>query len=182
MTDMRNPLEITDDFWVRAQAPSEVSKPQSSKTGKWLIYIGQEYLLECWKKVRTATVEGTLGCEAKVATARPNKNALRQTSKVICVYTRDYENVEEICAVLARLRELGFVARLNYKEDEATHSGVYARTQSGPASLYTSPPGSLTVKRLRAPYAPLEEDDDDVEGEDDPEATEYFEQVMARDD
>lgn len=58
-----------------------------------------------------------------------------QRSGVICVYVEDSRDPEQVGGVLRRLRELGFVSRLNYKEDAATVANLYGRR----ASLYTSP-------------------------------------------
>ena len=65
----------------------------------------------------------------------------------MCVYTADCRNMDDVKRVLAALRSMGYQGRLNYKEDLATHAGLY-EGGSGPASLYTSPSDS-TVRILR---------------------------------
>jgi len=44
---------------------------------------------------------------------------------VICVYTYDSDDVQDVKRVRASLRELGFVGRLSYKPDADTHAGRY---------------------------------------------------------
>lgn len=81
-----------------------------------------------WAKVAGATAEGTLGCTAKVATLNDadgedsdddgggggdgqNKGWQAQGQggdvRVICVYTADCEDVEEVKRVCLRLQEMG---------------------------------------------------------------------------
>ncbi len=80
---------------------------------------------------------GHLGNEAKAATAKKNGLARNQWVKVICVYTYDSADVDDVRRVRQRLRELGFTKQLSYKTDAATASGIYSGTNEGrPISLY----------------------------------------------
>lgn len=96
-----------------------------------------------------ATEDGSLGSEAKAATARPNSLEASPGKKPICVYTRDWQDRDDVRRVLGALRDLGVSWRLSYKTDEATSAGVYGRA----ASVYVSPPGSRDF-RDSAPPAP----------------------------
>jgi len=58
--------------------------------------------------------------------------------KLICVYTRNWQDKDDVKRVLRRLRGLGVSWRLSYKTDEATVFGVYG---AGSAA-YVSQPGS----------------------------------------
>jgi hypothetical protein len=146
MMDMRNPSEVTDAWWVWAQAPSH-EKAEYAYSGKWMLFPYTEDLDSTWATIRDATAAGTLGTAAKAATARENPLASTDTSKLICVYTRDHRDIEDVRRVLARLRDLGFTHRLSYKTDDDTISGKYG---SG-ASLYTSQPNTTTFGLTSVP-------------------------------
>jgi Bles03-like protein len=75
--------------------------------------------------IRLATEQGRLGISAKAATARPSELTASQQTKLICVYTRSWQDHDDVRRVLRELRDLGVTWRLSYKTDEATASGVY---------------------------------------------------------
>lgn len=147
--DPRRPSEVTDVPWIYACAPKRCySSPPFFGlrwVGKWLLFVSSGNEDARWDAVANATVSGDLGIQAKVLTEQqpPNTNG----SVVICVYTADCRNMDDVTRVLAMLRSMGYQGRLNYKEDLATHAGLY-KGGSGPASLYTSPSGS-EVRILR---------------------------------
>ena len=80
---------------------------------------------EVWNMIKFATESGRLGNSSKVATAKYNPNARDRSTKVICVYTYDYEDEEDVMRVREELRRLGFDNKIPYKTDEATLSGKY---------------------------------------------------------
>lgn len=94
---------------------------------------------DVWKKIKKATESEGLGFAAKAATARPNLNQVRPRVLLTCVYTYDFEDLDDVRGVLSELRTLGFNGRLSYKPDAYTLSGVYG---SG-AAIYVAQPGSL---------------------------------------
>jgi Domain of unknown function (DUF1917) len=119
-----NPSAIIDAFWVWADSPSPPTE-DDVRGGKWMIFSSPERHDDAWALVRDATEGGSLGIQAKAATAKVNPLAKGSKSKLICVYTRDYEDQEELRRVLRRLRELGFVEKMFYKTNQATRSGTY---------------------------------------------------------
>ncbi len=146
--DQRKPSGVTDTFWIRAYRHDEEPLPnEMEKVGKWLLFVPEDHLDACWKRVREATVGGQLGISAKTATSKENPLASKQGIKLICVYTEDYEDTTDIFQVLTWLRRLGFTGRLNYKTNEATLEKRYRFNNSGPVSLYTSPPGAYELWR-----------------------------------
>jgi hypothetical protein len=70
---------------------------------------------------------------------------------LICVYTRDWQDRDDVRRVLGALRELGVSWRLAYKTDEATGAGVYGRG----SSIYVSQPGSRDFKDSARPEQTL---------------------------
>lgn len=141
MTD-RLPSQEYEKYWIRAENPH--AKAPVLYTGKWLLYVPVSELDNVWAQIREATENGRLGTSAKTATMVENPNA-RSRYKVMCVYTHDCRDLEDVTRVLRELRSMGFNGRLYYKEDLATHAGNY---QSGHASLYESPEGD-TVRQRR---------------------------------
>lgn len=112
-------------------------------TGKWMPFTAVDQVREVWAQIVEATEAGTLGWKAKVATKHePGKEVL------ICVYTKDYRDTDDLARVLAGLRELGISRRLSYKEDAAT---LALRYGTG-AALYVSQPGSTTFTARRDAY------------------------------
>lgn len=133
--DMRNPTEVTDTPWIRTPSLDPIDTDEY--IGKWLIFVPSEYVDKVWQAIRDETIKGNLGIDAKCATAKS-----RNPVKLICVYTKDYRDDDDLRRVLIALRKLGIAQRLNYKTDQATINLEY-----GPgSSLYTSPPNSVGFK------------------------------------
>ena len=122
--DRRKPSEVTDEYWLFAEAKAN-RFPQSGRTGKWLLFVPAKKVDEIWSIVKFATESGRLGFGSKVATARDNPNARDRSTKVICVYTYDHEDEDDVMRVREELRKLGFDGKIPYKTDEATLSGKY---------------------------------------------------------
>jgi hypothetical protein len=76
-----------------------------------------------WEKIRQATIEGRLGDCAKVATSKPNPLRSRSKSRVICVYTYDWTDADDVHRVREALRELGITREIVYKADSDTLQG-----------------------------------------------------------
>jgi hypothetical protein len=131
------PSEVTDDYWVYADGPA-AHGADASRTGKWLVFVPARQIDRWWEQIRLATEQGRLGISAKAATARVSDLATSPTMKLTCVYTRDWQDQDDVKRVLRQLRNLGVSWRLSYKTDAATLSGVYG---TGSAA-YVSQPGS----------------------------------------
>lgn len=102
-----------------------------------------------WRLVAEAVVDGRLGDTAKVAPADPPNPFVpapkKQTSRLICVYTKDFSDLEDVKRVLGELIELGLAPRnasdgaIYYKADAFTYLGLDALNPYGlKASLYSS--------------------------------------------
>jgi hypothetical protein len=128
---------MTDAFWVYVEGPGG-SDADPASVGKWMLFVPVGQADQWWDTVRNATQNGLLGIGAKVGTARRNPRATSDQTRLICVYTRDWQDQADACRVLGSLRDLGVRWRLAYKTDEATTAGVYGRG----SSVYVSHPGS----------------------------------------
>lgn len=123
-----NPSETDDVFWIYAKRKVEGYPPSTSRSGKWLVFAPVEKIDEIWKQIKQATEEGRLGGSAKVSTMLTNPNAKDSNTKVICVYTYDSADEEDVMRVRDVLRHLGHTQVLNYKTDQATREGKYEVT------------------------------------------------------
>jgi hypothetical protein len=122
----RKPSEVTDVPWLHAKRKSGTYPAATENCGKWLVFAPLSQIDELWAKIKLATEEGQLGISAKVATARPNPNAANPDSKVICVYTYDWTDEQDVRRVRQELRALGITSKIPYKADEDTSAGRYA--------------------------------------------------------
>ncbi|MXS77402.1 DUF1917 domain-containing protein [Nitrosomonas sp. JL21] len=130
------PSLVTDEDWIRAKRQTGTYPPRSERGGKWLIFVPIENLDGTWEKIRIATERGELGASSKVATAKPNKNAVTNNQKVICIYTYDWTDLEDVMKIRDQLRQLGITWKIPYKSDEDTNAGKYANRGSGKMSKY----------------------------------------------
>lgn len=86
--------------------------------GKWLIYASTSTIDALWKPIQQATQQGQLGDCSKVSCL-----GIAQWSHtkehLICVYTSDYRNKEDVYRVRDVLRSLGIAQKIAYKSSEA---------------------------------------------------------------
>lgn len=79
-------------------------------------------------------VSGNLGYAAKVSARDP-----KQKTHVICVYTEDFTNEEQVRVVEKGLRKIGITAEMRYKPDVYTTLGIYRNNPWGlKPTIYTS--------------------------------------------
>jgi hypothetical protein len=121
------PSQITDEYWLYAVRKKGHYPKATEKSGKWLVFVPVSQVDEVWTKIREATEDGRLGESAKVATSKPNPNASDLSKKVICVYTYDWTDEEDVQRIRDELRALGIVSKIPYKTDRDTTAGRYAK-------------------------------------------------------
>lgn len=139
--DSDTPSKITEGYWVFASVKREANhkrKFKKNKTGKWLVFININELDKTWKSIKQATEKGFLGIGAKAATAKSNPNASSESEKVICVYTYNWQDVDDIYRVEKSLRSIGIETTLYYKTDQDTGKGNYKVNGSKNISKYIS--------------------------------------------
>jgi len=119
----RKPSQVSDIHWLQVHAPDP---PPVVDSGKWMIFVPREEVDLTWLKVRNAVLTNLLGYAAKVSTARPTQYP--EGRHVICVYTGDAGNKEDVMRVREKLRELGIAEDpIPYKTDSATLAGNYGK-------------------------------------------------------
>jgi len=112
--------------WIILDAPGSHPEAVNAETaGKWLIFLEKEAADPIWEKIRAATWAGNLGISAKVSTAKANPQS-RDDRLVIYVYTRDWEDTDEVMRVREKIREFGITDRIGYKRNIETFAGEYS--------------------------------------------------------
>jgi len=130
------PSHVTDAYWLCAECNAGHYPKHTEWGGKWLIFVTVAQTDDIWAKIRTAIKDGRLGSTAKVATAKPNPNASNLQNKVICVFTYDWRDEEDVRRIRQALYELGITSAIPYKADEDTYSGRYANRGNKRISKY----------------------------------------------
>jgi hypothetical protein len=130
------PSKTTRVYWIHQDAPGfRPDEIDDEKMGKWLVFLEEGDVDETWRLIRDATCQGRLGITAKVSTAKPNPES-RDERKVVYVYTRDWEDEEDVMRIREELRTLGVEQRIGYKRNIETYQGEYS--QKGKKVTYYS--------------------------------------------
>jgi superfamily II DNA or RNA helicase len=125
--DDRRPSEVFDEYWIHADRKDSDSYPEhSERGGKWMLFVKTAEIDEWWAKIKAATENGLLGSSAKVATMKPNPNAVANDTRLICVYTYDVDDERDCSSIRDALRDLGVTWKIPYKTDADTYAGKYS--------------------------------------------------------
>ena len=116
------------------------AREKGIKSGKWMLFNSADKIDEVWAKVANAVAEAELGHAAKVGV---DDGSGEQRPRLICVYTLDHADEEDVMRVLRRLDGLGLVPRgsrgIYYKADCYTHLDIMGGNVWGlKPSLYSS--------------------------------------------
>lgn len=122
------PSSITTEPWVMVHSHDHDEYEDTGREGKWMIFRSIDEADKLWSScIELATEDGHLGISAKVATSYPNPLAKDPKTRLICVYTYDHEDVEDVNRVREKLRELGIEETLYYKTEQATAQRRYGK-------------------------------------------------------
>ncbi len=115
------PTECYARSWINHVSPNLKSFNSNDKTGKWCIFSTPKNVDSDWLLIKAAIDKNDLML-AKVST----RGSLACRKKyVICVYTNDWSNLDDLKKTREVLRELGFTKPLKYKRDIETINRVY---------------------------------------------------------
>jgi len=125
-------------LWSRQNVPVDTDE---NRSGKWMLFP------RCGQAVPAWRIVAHLGADGQIWLAKIAPRASRG-SHVICVYTPDFTDLDEVEAVVVRLDNLGVVERrVYYKPDVFTYAGIYNRTGSpNRASVYEYLPEERRVQ------------------------------------
>lgn len=94
---------------VRKQLEADIlsaAQQTGCTTGKWMLFVAREDVDYVWGKVAQGTAEDELGVAAKVAAAAGGEEG---RERLICVYTRDFEDKVDVGRVLRGLKGMGLL-------------------------------------------------------------------------
>ncbi len=114
------PSKATKGYWLFASRKKGKYPKPTPRSGKWLIFVNIKDIDEVWAKIRKATEEGKLGAEAKVSTPKqkPADIGYAKGEHVICVYTYNWTDEEDVKGIREELRKLGITNKIPYKTDD----------------------------------------------------------------
>jgi general stress protein YciG len=125
-----------DREWLE-QRIVDLAKSKGVTDGKWMLFPSANMVDDIWRKVAKATLEGTLGYAAKVAT---DDGSDRQ--RLICVYTEDFTDEKDVRRVLDKMQELNLIKGeqgIYYKCDAYTYLDIMSGNDYKlQASMYSS--------------------------------------------
>ncbi|KAF1919379.1 hypothetical protein BDU57DRAFT_585560 [Ampelomyces quisqualis] len=97
-------------------------------SGKWMLFPKLEEVNGVWSKVVEGVINNHLGPTAKVA---PDEG--KPGDRLICIYTKDYRDEEDVLRVLQELEMMGLLPSgrsIYYKSDAFTYLDLYKQTAS----------------------------------------------------
>ena len=121
------PSQVTNLYWLAAERRKGKYPKPTARSGKWLIFVGNDQVDNVWATIKKAVEEGKLGDRAKVSSARPNPLSQSPGRHVICTYTYDYADKKDVMRVRRQLTKLGIKEKIPYKADEDTMGGKYRK-------------------------------------------------------
>ncbi|KFY47515.1 hypothetical protein V496_10606 [Pseudogymnoascus sp. VKM F-4515 (FW-2607)] len=108
-------------------------------SGKWMLFPPVHQVNHIWPIIAHAVATGQLGIGAKVSPKRVDPET---RSRLICIYTDDFSNKDDVIRVLRKLKELGLVScgrPIYYKCDAYTHLSLFSGNRWGISeTLYNS--------------------------------------------
>lgn len=122
------PSEDLSRSWHLKMSPLCTTFVSGDMTGKWCIFVPRAEVDAVWHKIKDALEHNQLLC-AKVSTAL--HSMAHKNTHVICVYTDNWANAQDLMRVRDVLRTLGFTDELGYKRDVDTRNG-----RTGPDEWY----------------------------------------------
>lgn len=117
------PTTHLSGYWVAAANPKK-SFINSDLSGKWIIQLEEKEVDSVWKKIKKACKSGKFEL-AKCSTLLMIQEVPKYKDYVICVYTNDWSDLNDVKKVRENLRKLGIEQPLKYKRDLETRNGVY---------------------------------------------------------
>lgn len=157
------PSKDRSAHWISAQRAQPDTYPElTDRSGKWMIFVAPAGVDAVWARIRKFTIEGRLGGEAKVssALARDAYHGTKPTAEhVICVYTYDALDRDDVFRVRDALGMMGFTGALSYKTDQTTLAGRYFMPGGPGVSLYrgtSSGQDPFDFETASTPAAPRE--------------------------
>ena len=133
--DVLVPTMTTIDYWIKMEVDRNDYDPKD--VGKWLLFLPPSEIDAAWIKIKDLLKDHKLGDAAKVSTAKRGGMVEDVTKYVICVFTNDSNDVEDIARIAFNIFSIvPNVDRMQYKSDRVTHLGVYTYNYKGVVCKY----------------------------------------------
>ena len=130
-----------------AKLVKEMARESNQVSGKWMVFENQTRDMEGkWSKVKLALARSTLGPVAKLS------ESLCAGGRVMCIYTKSFEDLTDIRRVLHSLHDVG-IHPTCWKADIMTYIGLYNSKNSDKEGIVVSglPMGWFTPKMCNIP-------------------------------
>jgi hypothetical protein len=128
---------------------NQLVRVKSIHSGKWLLFPDRENVDEIWEKVKILIAANRLGNIAKVSKGETGNE------HVLCVYTQNFEDVQDVFRVLVTLRRNRLQNTfMNYKTDEATLQGVYKTDEAAKRAGFDSTEKLKPGQRVSMYFSP----------------------------
>ncbi|KAJ4346938.1 uncharacterized protein N0V89_010871 [Didymosphaeria variabile] len=122
------------------QRITELAVESNVVCGKWMLFPSLEDLTRIWRLVVDGVISNRLGPTAKVA---PDQG--KAGERLVCIYTKDFRDKDDVLRVLRELVSMGVVTQRNkpvyYKPDAYTYLDIYKASAAEyglQASVYSS--------------------------------------------
>jgi hypothetical protein len=139
-----------DGVWSWALAKGCKGTP---RTGKWMLWPKGEEAIEVWRVICELTCSHELGIQAKMSCV---ENRELSGERLICVYTYDSDDMEDLQRVVDKLRSsIDPKHRLIYKEDSMTRADFYQDVDRRVSKWYVRP-DEKTIRAVKG-YRPVQE-------------------------
>ncbi|KAE8448245.1 hypothetical protein EG329_009676 [Mollisiaceae sp. DMI_Dod_QoI] len=117
----------------------DTAKSLHCTSGKWMIFCDAAEVNDVWSVVARATANNDLGIAAKVAPG----DGLDRKERLICIYTKDFNDMKDVSRVVHKLKDLGIIDSrekpIYYKCDAYTYLDLKSNNPYNiKASLYNS--------------------------------------------
>ena len=115
-----------------AKLVKEMARESNQVSGKWMVFENQTRDMEGkWSKVKLALARSTLGPVAKLS------ESLCAGGRVMCIYTKSFEDFTDIRRVLHSLHDVG-IHPTCWKADIMTYIGLYNSKNSDKEGIVVS--------------------------------------------
>jgi len=112
------------EYWLAHFSDFDEYKQHTDLGGKWLVFCSANEVDNIWAKIKDAQDKHLLGQMSKVSTAT-GRGGNHNSEHVICVYTYDSSDIEDLTRVREGLKTIGINKVIPYKRDLETINGVY---------------------------------------------------------
>lgn len=114
----------------------QLAKSTGVICGKWMMFCNEDVVDGIWTKIAINTFKGKLGIAAKVATGE-KESGRGSDPRLVCVYTRDFGDIQDVKRVLDALKSLDVVGGIGngrsnaiyYKCDAYTYLDITSQNE-----------------------------------------------------